>query len=140
MTPMRVLHVTPDLVPYGLENMIAGLVRTLDHSIFESSIVSLYAESEGGLEPELRAGGIRVFHLNKKRGLDLRMYPRLARVVREVRPAILHTHNYVLRHDYPVAFVTRIPAAVHTIHNVAEREVDRLGLALQRFAFRHGVA
>lgn len=137
--PLRVLHITPDLVPYGLENMISGLVRSLDKSAFTSAVVSLYAESAGGLEPELRANGIPVFHLNKKRGLDLRMYPRLRQVVREFRPDILHTHNYVLRYAYPVARLERT-AVVHTIHNVAEREVDRLGRALQAFAFRRGVA
>src|SRR6185437_1882574 len=57
MKRLRVLHVTPDLVPYGLENMIAGLVRTLDRDIFESGIVSMYPEQAGGLEPELRAQG-----------------------------------------------------------------------------------
>jgi glycosyltransferase involved in cell wall biosynthesis len=140
MSALRVLHVTPDLVPYGLENMIAGLVRTLDREAFSPAVVSLYAESPGGLEPELRASGIPVFHLDKKRGLDVRMFPRLMRVVREFRPHILHTHNYVLRYCWPVARIARIPAVVHTIHNVAEREVDGVGRLLQSLAFRQGVA
>ena len=140
MRRLRVLHLTPDLVPYGLENLIAGLVRTLDPDAFESAIVSMYPEQEGGLEPQLRAEGFRLFHLGKKRGLDLSMYPRLARTIRKFRPHILHTHNYVLRYAYPVACWTRVPVVVHTIHNVADREVDRVGVALQRFAFRRGVA
>lgn len=140
MNPIRVLHVTPDLVPYGLENMIAGLVKSLDREVFTPAVVSLYAEKAGGLEPDLRANGIPVFHLDKHRGLDLRMYPRLARVLREFRPHVLHTHNYVLRYAYPVARMLRIPHIVHTIHNVAHHEVDRAGRMLQSFAFRQGVA
>jgi hypothetical protein len=58
MSALRVLHVTPDLVPYGLENMISGLVRSLDREVFSPAVVSLYAESAGGLEPELRAPAI----------------------------------------------------------------------------------
>jgi len=68
------------------------------------------------------------------------MYPRLLRVVREFRPDILHTHNYVLRYAWPVARIARIPGVVHTVHNLADREVDRLGLLLQKWAFRKGVA
>ena len=136
---IRVLHVTPDLVPYGLENMVAGLVSTLDRRRFEPAVVSLYAESEGGLEQSLRAAGVRLFHLGKSRGLDLRMYPRLYSVLREFRPHILHTHNYVLRYTWPAALAARVPAMIHTVHNVAEREVDRVGQHLHRFAFRRNV-
>ncbi len=136
---LRILHVTPDLVPYGLENMIAGLVRTLSGERFGCGVVSLYAESAGGLEPDLRRIGVPVFHLNKRRGMDVRMYPRLRRAIREFRPHVLHTHNYVLRYAYPLARMEGVPV-VHTIHNLAEHEVDRLGMALQRVAFRRGVA
>jgi glycosyltransferase involved in cell wall biosynthesis len=136
---MRVLHVVPDLVPYGLENMVASLLRSMDRARFQTGVVSLYAEAPGGLEDSLREAGVRLYHLEKRRGLDLRMYPRMARVLRDFRPDILHTHNYVLRYTYPVAAALRVPGMVHTIHNLADREVDRAGLWLQRFAFRMGV-
>jgi hypothetical protein len=102
-------------------------------------VVSLYAETPGGLEASLRAAGVQLYHLDKRRGMDLRMYPRMARALRDFRPDILHTHNYVLRYTYPVAVALRVPRMVHTIHNVADREVDRTGLWLQKFAFRMGV-
>lgn len=136
---MRVLHVVPDLVPYGLENMVASLLRSLDKARFETGVISLYAEPKGGLEDSLREAGVRLYHLEKRRGLDLRMYPRIRSVLREFRPDILHTHNYVLRYTYPVAAALRVPAMVHTIHNVADREVDRTGMWLQKWAFRRGV-
>ena len=68
------------------------------------------------------------------------MYPRLGRAIRAFEPDILHTHNYVLRYAYPVALATGVPAVVHTVHNVADREVDRIGMLLQSVAFRKGVA
>jgi glycosyltransferase involved in cell wall biosynthesis len=136
----RVLHVVPDMVPYGLENMVAGMVRRLDRKRFAPAIVSLYPETAGGLEPSLREIGIPIYHLDKKRGMDLRMYPRLYSVLRQYRPHILHTHNYVLRYAYPAALAAAIPQVVHTIHNVADREVDSLGLRLHKFVFRRSVA
>ena len=32
---IRILHVVPDMVPYGLENIVAGMVRLLDRSRFQ---------------------------------------------------------------------------------------------------------
>ncbi len=141
----RILHVVPNLHSYGLQNMVAGLVRSMDRTRYEPAVASLYDESEIGLEPGLRAGGIRMFHLDKRAGFDVRMYWRLARVLREFQPHVVHTHNYVLRYVYPLLAGTlrkpaRIPRVVHTVHNVADKEVDSLGIRLQRFAFRHGVA
>ena len=136
---MRVLHVVPDLMPYGVENMVASLLRSLDRARFQTGVISLYAEPPGGLDDSLRDAGVRLYHLGKRRGLDLRMYPRIMRVLREFQPDILHTHNYVLRYTYPVAAAMRVRGMVHTIHNVADREVDRAGVRLQRFAFRRGV-
>jgi glycosyltransferase involved in cell wall biosynthesis len=137
--------VVPNLHSYGLQNMVAGLVRSMDRSRYEPAVASLYAESEIGLEPALRADGIRMFHLDKRPGFDVRMYWRLRQVLGEFQPHVVHTHNYVLRYVYPLVAASlrkpaRIPRVVHTVHNVADKEVDRVGIRLQRFAFRHGVA
>ncbi len=132
----RVLQVLPDLTPYGLERVVASLATLARPDRFRVSIACLFDQAPGSLTPELRARGIDVYHLGKHPGLDTRMFPRLARVVARVRPDVIHTHNYVLRYTLPVSLMARVPALVHTIHNVAEREVDRLGVMLQSWAFR----
>jgi glycosyltransferase involved in cell wall biosynthesis len=65
------------------------------------------------------------------------MWPRLSRVVREFRPALIHTHSYVLRYAAPVAHGA---ALVHTVHNVADKDADALGRWVNRAAFRMGAA
>jgi glycosyltransferase involved in cell wall biosynthesis len=132
---IRVLEVIPTLKRAGAENMVASLVNGLDPNRFETGVVSLYDPFPGGLDP-----GVRVWYLGKRRGLDVRMVPRLASVFREFRPDVVHTHSYVLRYTLPAAWRVRPRAMVHTIHNLAEQEADRLGRVIQGFAFRHGVA
>jgi len=134
----RVLHVLPDLMPYGLEKMVASMALLADTSRFEPAVVSLYGRMEGSLADLLESSGVRVFHLDKQRGLDVRMFPRLYRTMHEFRPHVVHTHNYVLRYTLPVTMLVRPAAQIHTIHNVAQHEVDRVGLWLQRAAFRSG--
>jgi glycosyltransferase involved in cell wall biosynthesis len=134
---IRVLEVLATLKRAGAERVAVELARALDRTRFETAVVSLYGPFPGGLEPLLEEAGIRTWHLQKSKGFDPRMWPRLARVVREFRPDIVHTHSYVLRYAAPVA---RPAAIVHTVHNLAEREVDGFGRWVNRWAFRRGAA
>jgi glycosyltransferase involved in cell wall biosynthesis len=135
---IRVLEVIPTLKRAGAENMAASLACLLDKSRFEIAVASLYDAFPNGLEPLLGRHGVPVRHLGKRRGFDPRMYPRLSAVRREFRPHIVHTHSYVLRYVLPV-FARRGTAIVHTVHNIASKEAGRLGQAIHRYAFRHGV-
>jgi glycosyltransferase involved in cell wall biosynthesis len=62
----------------------------------------------------------------------------LSAVRDEFRPHIVHTHSYVLRYALPI-FARPGTAMVHTVHNLAGKEAGRLGRAIHRYAFRHGV-
>ncbi len=135
---IRVLEIIPTLKRAGAENMVASLACLLDCGRFETVVASLYDAFPNGLEPVLERGGVRVRHLGKRRGFDPRMYPRLSAVREQFQPHVVHTHSYVLRYALPV-FARRGTAMVHTVHNLAGREADRLGRAIHRYAFRHGV-
>jgi glycosyltransferase involved in cell wall biosynthesis len=68
------------------------------------------------------------------------MVARLFRVMRAFRPALVHTHSYVLRYSLPAGLAARAGAMVHTVHNLAAKEVDLAGRMMQRVAFRRRVA
>jgi len=133
---IRVLEVLATLKRAGAETMVASLVERLDRRRFEPHVVTLFDGVAGDLEPVVRAAGVPVLRLGKRAGLDLRMYPRVASAIRSVRPDIIHTHSYVLRYVLPVA--GGVPM-VHTVHNLAGREVDGVGRWIHRAAFRLGV-
>jgi glycosyltransferase involved in cell wall biosynthesis len=66
------------------------------------------------------------------------MVPRLRTVIKQFRPDILHTHLYVLRYVLPALWPQQRTGIVHTVHNVANKEVGIAGRILHRFAFRYG--
>ncbi len=137
---IRILEVLASLQRAGAERMAVSLACGLDANRFDTEVVSLYDAYPEGFEPALAAGGIPVRHLGKHRGFDPRMVPRLARVMREYHPAIVHTHSYVLRYTLPAGLAAGRPCMVHTVHNLAFREVDRFGRLIHRAAFRAGAA
>jgi glycosyltransferase involved in cell wall biosynthesis len=64
---------------------------------------------------------------------------RVARTMGHFRPQVVHTHTYVLRYAFPYMLCRRVPAMVHTVHNLAEREVEWYERWVHQLAFRRGV-
>lgn len=135
---IRVLEILATLRRAGAERVAVSLACGLDRARFETGVASLYPAYANGFEPILADAGVPVWHLGKRRGLDPRMWSRLARLVRDFRPHLIHTHSYVLRYALPARALTRTGALVHTVHNLADKEVDALGRAIHRMAFRCG--
>jgi len=136
---MRILHMIPTLGTGGAERLLASLapeLKRLGHSV---GIVSEY-DRRGQLAGELESQGIEVRFLGKRRGLDPRMVPRMARAIRSFRPDVVHSHSaHVLRYAIPAVLLSRACPIVHTLHTMAERESDEMGKLLQFLAFRAGV-
>lgn len=137
---IRVLEILATLKRAGAERMAVSLACHMDTARFETGVVSLFDAFDGGLEPELRAAGVPLWHLGKRPGLDVRMFGRLRRVIREFRPTVLHTHSYVLRYSLPASLATPRAVMVHTVHNLAARETDFSGQLLHRAVFGRSVA
>jgi glycosyltransferase involved in cell wall biosynthesis len=133
---IRLLEILPTLRRAGAEAVALWLAAGLPARGFEAGVVSMYDPSPDGLDSEFAEHGMRVWRLGKRRGFDPRMWPRLARVLREFQPDVLHTHSYVLRYVLPVSGRARV---VHTLHNLAGKDPDRLTAVLNRVAFRRGV-
>lgn len=132
---LRILEVLATLRRAGAERIAVSLACGLDRSRFEVEFVSLYDPFPDGFEPVLDACGVARRYLGKRRGFDARMFGRLRRAAADFRPHIVHTHSYALRY----ALAAEAPAFVHTVHNVAEKEVDPIGRIIQRLAFRRKV-
>jgi glycosyltransferase involved in cell wall biosynthesis len=136
---IKVVHVLPNFGPAGAEHMAANLMRTLDRRQFEVSAISLFDRSGTHLEELLERNGIPVWYLVKRPGFDPRMFVRIARTLERIRPHVAHTHRYVLRYCLPYMLSSRVPARVHTVHNIAEKEVGWSGRLVHRVAFKGGV-
>lgn len=136
MEKIRVLHIIPNFGPGGAERLVVDLMKAIDRERFEVAAVSLYPKSDTILEQELEDSRLKVYFLNKHLGLDLRMIPQLCRVFRTFRPDVVHTHRYVLRYALIPMLLFRVPVRVHTVHSVAQKEVDRIGKLVHWVSFR----
>jgi glycosyltransferase involved in cell wall biosynthesis len=136
---MRVLQLIPTLWIGGAERVVGTLARRLRGAGHDVGVVSLFGRSASWIEADLEAAGVELRFLDKRPGLDPRMIPRIARAVAAFRPDVIHSHLYVLKYALPAIVAARRCPVVHTIHNLAEREVEAPSRAIQYVAFRAGV-
>ena len=89
---LRLMQITHDLYLGGLQQVIYNLCRTLDRSRFDISILCL--REKGLFANDVEALGIPVHLLEQKeRGADYFAFLKVARVLRELRIDVVHTHN-----------------------------------------------
>jgi glycosyltransferase involved in cell wall biosynthesis len=136
---IRVLHVAAGFGAGGAERVAANLLRTLDPEQFAVGAVSLRGPFGSQLEDTLAQDGIPVWFTGKGKGFDPTALARVTRAMDRFRPQVVHTHTYALSYALPYMLGRRVPARVHTVHNLAEREVGRSGRWVHRLAFRRGV-
>jgi glycosyltransferase involved in cell wall biosynthesis len=139
MKKFKVVHIVPTLSPGGAERVAVHIVTGLNRQRYEAVVVSLSGRLECDLDRLLEEAGVEVRYLGKPPGFDYRMYSRLHHVLSESQPDIVHTHIQVLRYALPSMLVLKHASLLHTVHNMAEREVEPRARWIQRYAFNHGV-
>ncbi len=137
----RVVHVVSDFAGGGgAETVAANLLRTVDPEEFDARAISLRGPfGWEGLEETLAEDGVPVWYMGKKSGFDSSVVARVSRTLEDFRPHVVHTHTYALRYALPYMLWRRTPAMVHTVHNLAEKEVEWYGRWVHRLAFWRGV-
>lgn len=133
------LHVVSDFRSGGAERVAANVLRTSDPEQFDVAAITLRGPFGSALERTLAEDGVRVWYMGKQIGFDPLVLARVSRTIECFKPHVLHTHTYTLRYLFPHLLVRRIPAMIHTVHNLAEKEVEWYGRWVHRLAFRRGV-
>lgn len=107
-----VVHAVHSLAVGGLENGVVNLVNATS-AAFDHVILCITCE--GPLRDRLDPA-VRVVSLGKRRGHDLPAFLRLVRMLRRLRPAIVHSRNWAAFDAIPAARLARVPWVVHGEH------------------------
>ena len=133
-SPPLIAHVIYRLDFGGLENGLVNLVNRLPVERYRHTIVCL-----AGCNPEFRKRiqnpGVEVISLDKRSGKDLGVYLRFWRLLRRLRPDIVHTRNLGTVDMQWVAWAARVPHRVHGEHGweaIDPKGLDPKGLRIRR--------
>src|SRR5260221_9169556 len=139
MNKIRVVHIVPMLSPGGAERVAVHIVRGLNRQRYEPIVISFTGRLGCDLDSMLEDAGVEVRYLGKHPGFDYRVYARLRPVLRHYRPDVVHTHLHVLRYALPFLLLPKRASLLHTVHNLAEREIEPRASWIQRYSLNHGV-
>jgi len=129
--PLRVVHVINFLAPGGgLEKGVTTLIRRSSPD-FEHAVVTIQGskDAETMLPP-----GARLIDMVKGEGHSLRFIGKLARVLRDLSPCIVHTRNWPALDGVIAARLAGVRAVVHGEHGWGAP--DPLGTSRKRILVR----
>lgn len=134
---MKILQVIPDLgLGGGAEVMCQSLSKELlkerGNEIVVATLFSWHTKITDDLEKE----GISVYFLDKKHGVDLSLVPKLYRIIKKHKIDVVHTHRYALQYAVPAAIMAGVKMRVHTVHNVADKEMGKNKRLLAKTFYR----
>lgn len=125
----------PEFKLAGAETMCTTLASELS-SKYHIIVASLY-DINSSLIERMSERGIKVVFLHKKRGLDLSIIVKLAKLMKSEHIHVVHTHRYVMQYAIPAACYSRVKVRIHTVHNIAKKEMGLFQRKLSNFFYKH---
>lgn len=124
MAPL-ILHLVYRFDTGGLENGVVNLINHMPVHAYRHAVVAL-TDVVPQFASRIRRDDVHYVSLHKPPGHGWQLYPRLAALFRELRPAVVHTRNLAaLECQLPAAWVG-VPARVHGEHGRDVEDLDGL--------------
>lgn len=121
--PITIMHVLFRFSIGGLENGMVNLINGLDSSRYRHVIVCL-ADFDAAFLERLKVPGIEIHALDKRPGQDSRVWWRMWRLLRAVRPDILHTRNFATLELQVLGWLAGVRGRVHGEHGWDVQDLD----------------
>ena len=116
-----VLHIVYRFDVGGLENGVVNLINEMPASVYRHAVLALTEATD--FRRRIRRDDVPVIALHKPPGHGLWLYPKLYRLMRQWRPAIVHTRNLAALEAVVPAWAAGVPVRIHGEHG---RDVDDL--------------
>lgn len=114
MKRRRIVHVVYSFAIGGLENVIVQLINRLPTERYEHIVLSLTTISD--FKDRIERPDVQFIALNKQPGHAIPLYPKIYRLLRQLKPDVLHTCNLAALELVPLGWLARIPSRIHAEH------------------------
>lgn len=128
--PPLVLHVMYRFDTGGLENGVVNLINHMPADRYRHAILALTEVTE--FRQRIQRPDVQFFSLRKPPGQGFWLYPRLYRLFRQLKPAVVHSRNLAALEVQLPAWAARVPVRIHGEHGRDVGDLDGRNKAYQR--------
>ncbi|MDP1532913.1 MAG: TIGR03088 family PEP-CTERM/XrtA system glycosyltransferase [Rubrivivax sp.] len=118
-----VLHVVYRFDTGGLENGIVNLINHMPATAYRHAVLAL-TEVAPAFSSRILRDDVEFIAMHKPPGHAVWLYPRLYRLFRRLRPAVVHTRNLAALECQVPAWAAGVPARVHGEHGRDVGDLD----------------
>ena len=118
-----IVHVVHGFAVGGLENGLVNLLNRMPAQRWRHAIVSLTRIS-GRFAERVQRADVQFIELDKRPGHLVRDYPRIYRLLRQLRPAVVHTRNLAALEAAVPAWAAGVPVRIHGEHGWNREDPD----------------
>jgi sugar transferase (PEP-CTERM/EpsH1 system associated) len=129
-TRLLVVHVVYRFDTGGLENGIVNLINHMPASHYRHAVVALTEVTD--FRRRIQRDDVEFISLHKPPGHGIWLYPRLYRLFKAMRPAIVHTRNLAALEAQVPAWAAGVPVRLHGEHGRDVSDLDGSNKRYQR--------
>ena len=109
-----VVHLIYRLDFGGLETLLVDCINHMPPERYRHAIVCLTGYT--AFADKITRPGVALYALDKQPGLGLGIHVKLFKLLRQLRPAVLHTYNFACAEYAAPAWLAGVPVRVHAEH------------------------
>lgn len=122
MNRRRIVHIVYSFAIGGLENVIVQLINRLPIDRYEHVVLSLTTISN--FKNRITRPDVQFIELNKAPGHAIPLYPKIFRLLRQLKPDVVHTCNLAALEIVPIAWLAGVPRRIHAEHGWDAHDPD----------------
>lgn len=109
-----VVHLIYRLDFGGLENLMVERINRMPAGAYRHAVVALTEITD--FADKINKPGVALFSLHKQPGLSLQTHAALWKLLRRIKPTVLHTYNLAAAEYAPVAMLAGVPVRINGAH------------------------
>ena len=129
-SPPLVAHILHRFDTGGLENGVVNLINHMPAQAFRHVVIALTDVTD--FRHRLQRSDVECIALHKPPGQGFKVYPQLWRLLRRLRPAIVHTRNLAALEMQPAAWAAGVAVRIHGEHGRYVEDLDGSSVRHQR--------
>ena len=135
---IKIVFTIGTLLTGGAEVFVCNLIKNLDKNKFEKSLIVLDKKNNTFLENIIEDAGINVYYMNKPDGLSLKTMIKIYRLLKIIKPNIIHGNIGGIIYVLLYLFFNRNVKAVHTAHTLAKYEFGKYKRIVLKYFYKRG--